>query len=231
MNNELLTVENLHKSYKNDNNEILIINNINLSIKNKLITAIVGESGAGKSTLLYMLGGLLQPSDGHVFFEEIDIYNLKPNKLANLINDNIGFIFQDYQLLADFNVIENICLSAMLKQKRTRQANNYIAKANVLLERLNIKELAFRSPSQLSGGEKQRVAVCRALINDPKLILCDEPTGSLDSKNSQEVIRLIRELKNDDQHAIVIVTHDNSVKKIADILYTIKDGQIKKAPN
>jgi len=224
MNEIILKTININKSFqKTKKSKFEVLKEISLDIVKGKITIIVGASGAGKSTLLHLLGGLDRPDYGEVIFEDQNIFKLSDDKLAKFRNLNIGFVFQFHHLLPEFSAIENVIIPQMIDGKSFSQAKQ---KSNELLKIVGLTERIDHKPAELSGGEQQRVAVARAMANNPKIIFADEPTGNLDSKNSEEIHKLILNLKSDMGMTFVIVTHNPSLVELADILYEIKDGKI-----
>jgi lipoprotein-releasing system ATP-binding protein len=184
----------------------------------------VGPSGAGKSTLLHILGGLDMPTQGEVIFEQKDIYTLSDLELSGIRNQRIGFVFQFYHLLSEFTVLENVLMPALISRQSSvvsRQSRN---DALEILEKVGLSERLTHFPNQLSGGEKQRVAIARALINKPSLLLCDEPTGNLDSRAGKDTTSLIKKINLENQMTVILVTHNAELSQIADIIYHLKDG-------
>ena len=219
----MIIAENIHKFY--DNNHIL--NGINLNIEEGEIVSLVGASGAGKTTLLQILGTIDicdKNYSSKLILKNKNINNLNENQLASLRNQEIGFVFQFHQLLPEFNVIENICIPAFINKTSKENAK---AKAIELINYLGLKDRAYNKPYELSGGEKQRVAIARALINNPSIILADEPSGNLDSSASNNLHELFNELRKDFKHTFVIATHDISLAKKSDRILKIYDGKIK----
>ena len=208
-----------------DYGELSVLKSVDLEIKEKEIVTIVGPSGAGKTTLLHILGTLDTPSLGsQVIFDGIDTTQLNTKELARFRNQNMGFIFQFHELLPEFTALENICLPAWIvhaEKKVTEQ------KALKLLARLGLKERASHKPTELSGGEQQRVAVARALINNPKIIFADEPSGNLDSDNADQLHDLFFELREEQECSFVIVTHNKELAQRADRSINLIDGVIK----
>ena len=208
-----------------DYGELSVLKSVDLEIKEKEIVTIVGPSGAGKTTLLHILGTLDTPSLGsQVIFDGVDTTRLKTKELARFRNQNMGFIFQFHELLPEFTALENICLPAWIahaEKKATEQ------KALKLLARLGLKERASHKPTELSGGEQQRVAVARALINNPKIIFADEPSGNLDSDNADQLHDLFFELREEQECSFVIVTHNKELAQRADRSINLIDGVIK----
>lgn len=214
----------LCKSYKNGAQELEVLKGINLNIKKNELLAIQGPSGAGKSTLLHILGGLDRPTQGEVFFEGLNLYDLNENERAAFRNQKIGFIFQFYHLLAEFSALENILLPCLIKSWRERKKAVDCAKS--LLDNVGLSMRMHHKPNQLSGGEQQRVAIARALVNKPELLLCDEPTGNLDSDNGQKILNLLKEISSQGRATVVLVTHDKDIAQIAGRMIYLKDGII-----
>lgn len=224
MNKVILKANNIYKSFQSTNKTKLnVLKGISLNIESGKITIIVGASGAGKSTLLHLLGGLDKPDSGEVFYDENNIFKLSDDKLAKFRNNNIGFVFQFHHLLPEFTALENVMIPQMINGTNFSQAKII---SEELLTKVGLSERTNHKPAALSGGEQQRVAVARALANNPKIIFADEPTGNLDSANSDEIHKLILKLKNEIGMTFVIVTHNPNLLALADILYEIKDGLI-----
>ncbi|KGM95411.1 ABC transporter ATP-binding protein [Clostridium botulinum] len=219
---ELVRVENLCKSYGKGETKVDALKNINMTIKKGEFVAIVGASGSGKSTLLHLLGGVDIPTLGKVILDGVDIYSLKERELSILRRRKIGFIFQFYNLLPVLTAKENIEMPVLLDGKKVDKT--YM---NELLNILGMKERENHLPSQLSGGQQQRVSIGRALANKPSIIFADEPTGNLDSKNSKEIIQLLRYSVKKYNQTLVLITHDLNIASIADRVITIEDGVIK----
>ena len=209
----------LHKSF----DSLEVLKGIDLTINDGEVVAIVGPSGAGKTTLLQLLGTLDVPDKGHVYYDDTDIYTLRDKQLAAFRGKNIGFVFQFHQLLPEFNVLENVAMPALIAGRRRSVAFD---RARELVGYMGLTQRIEHRPSQLSGGERQRVAVARALVNNPAVVLADEPSGSLDSVNRQELHKLFFDLRRDMGTTFVIVTHDNNLAAEADRIITIKDGII-----
>jgi len=215
----MLRATGLTKKY----DQLEILKGIDLHVKEGEIISIVGASGAGKTTLLQLLGTLEKPDKGQLLINGIDPFALSSNKLANFRNQNIGFIFQFHQLLPEFSAIENICLPALIKGVSLNDAKK---EASKLLELLHLSDRASHKPNELSGGEQQRIAVARSLINRPKVIFADEPTGNLDSKNSTELHQLFFDLRKEFNQTFVIITHNNALSDMSDRKLVMKDGNL-----
>ena len=219
----MITVKNIHKFYENNH----ILKGINLNVDEGEIVSLVGASGAGKTTLLQILGTIDnydKKPDSQVILKDQNINKLNELELANFRNKEIGFVFQFHQLLPEFNVIENICIPAFINNTSKKIAES---KANELIKYLDLEDRIFNKPNELSGGEKQRVAVARALINEPSIILADEPSGNLDTKTSNNLHELFINLRKDFKYTFVIATHDISLAKKSDRILEIIDGKIK----
>jgi lipoprotein-releasing system ATP-binding protein len=213
----MLIAEGIKKSYGN----LSILKGIDLHISDREIVSIVGSSGAGKTTLLQILGTLDTPDEGKTLIDNINPFELNQRKLAAFRNEKLGFIFQFHQLLPEFNALENVILPALIKGNSMSDVKK---EGMRLLELLGLNDRALHKPNELSGGEQQRVAVCRSLINNPKLIFADEPSGNLDSKNAKELHELFFFLRDELKQTFVIVTHNESLANMADRKITITDG-------
>ena len=219
---EILKVENLTKSYGKGEAKVDAIKNINLSINKGEFVAIVGPSGSGKSTLLHLLGGVDKPTSGKVYINDVDIYTLKEKDLSIFRRRNVVLIYQFYNLIPVLSVKENILLPAELDNRKIDK--DYL---DDLLKTLGLKERANHLPNELSGGQQQRTSIGRALINRPSIVLADEPTGNLDSKNSKEVLELLKLSVRKYNQTLIMITHDPSIALQADRVITIEDGTIK----
>jgi putative ABC transport system ATP-binding protein len=217
----LLEAAQLSKTYQIDDRQIHVLENLSLTVAAGEFIAIKGQSGSGKTTLLSLLSGLDAPSSGQVLIDGIDITRLSEKSMASFRNKTIGFVFQSFHLVPSLTTIENVMLPAELNQDPQARL-----KAKTLLTRVGLADRYNSLPSQLSGGEKQRTAICRALINRPRIIFADEPTGSLDSGNSTSILELLLELKSEYQSALVLATHSPSLTRRADRVQTLIDGQI-----
>jgi lipoprotein-releasing system ATP-binding protein len=200
-----------------------VLKGIDIEIRDKEVVSIVGASGAGKTTLLQIIGTLDKPDGGTIFYNGSDISRLKGKALAQFRNNNIGFVFQFHQLLPEFTALENVCIPAYIGGKSKAEAE---ARAAELLGFLNLSDRLEHKPSELSGGEQQRVAVARALVNNPSVILADEPSGNLDSENKNELHKLFFKLRDTFGQTIIIVTHDRQLAEMSDRILQIKDGLI-----
>lgn len=221
--NTILKAENIFKSFvKSKEQKLEIIKDITLELEKNKITEIVGASGAGKSTLLHILSGLDTPDSGKVEIEGTEIFKLADEKLSKFRNKNIGFIFQFHHLLPEFTAVENVSIPMMINGISLKNAKK---KSEELLESVGLKERFEHKPAELSGGEAQRVAVARALANNPKIIFADEPTGNLDSKNSDLMHNLFVDLKDKYGLTFLIVTHNQELVKLADKVLEMKDGK------
>jgi putative ABC transport system ATP-binding protein len=221
-----IELKNVVKEFGDDENKVVAVRGIDLAMDQGEFIAIMGESGAGKSTLLSMMGGLLSPTRGTVVIGEIDIYGLKRDKLADFRREFMGFIFQSFQLVPYLNVVENVQLPLAVTHHSSAAQDELAQRA---LERVGLQDKAHRLPNQLSGGEQERVAIARAVVNEPPILFADEPTGNLDSRNSADVMNLLRHL-NEDGQTIVMVTHSGDNAKYADRLVQVADGRIKETP-
>jgi lipoprotein-releasing system ATP-binding protein len=203
--------------------DLKVLKGIDIEVREKEVVSIVGASGAGKTTLLQIIGTLDRPDAGKISFDGVDTGKLKGKALANFRNSNIGFVFQFHQLLPEFTALENVCIPALIAGRSKTEAE---AKASELLGFLNLSDRLDHKPSELSGGEQQRVAVARALINNPAVILADEPSGNLDTENKNELHKLFFRLRDSFGQTIIIVTHDRHLAEMSDRILQIKDGLI-----
>jgi lipoprotein-releasing system ATP-binding protein len=215
----MLKATGIYKNYGN----LEVLKGVDIEIKKGEIVSIAGSSGAGKSTLLHILGTLDKADNGEVILDEIHMSSLSGKKLAAFRNKHIGFVFQFHHLLPEFTALENICIPGWIAKRQDREVE---AKAYALLDLLNLKDRHDHKPGELSGGEQQRVAVGRALINDPSIVMADEPTGNLDSANATELHQLFLDLRKKFQQSFLIVTHNEELAKQSDRILHMKDGKI-----
>lgn len=220
-NNKMIIAKNIHKSFGN----LEVLKGIDLWVNEGEVIAIVGPSGAGKTTLLQILGTIDKPDEGKVIVNGIDVARLNERELSVFRNQQIGFIFQFHQLLPEFTALENVMIPALIAKKEAKETAK---RAREILSELQLADRMEHKPNELSGGERQRVAVARALMNQPSVILADEPSGSLDSKNKIELHQLLFDLRTKLGLTIVIVTHDKELAKLADRIIELKDGMIQK---
>ena len=226
MNNSIiLHTENLIKTYQSTKNKLEVLKSISMDITEKKISVIIGASGAGKSTLLHLLGGLDRPDSGKIFFNNENIFDHNDDKLANFRNKNVGFVFQFHHLLPEFTALENVAIPQMISGKSFSVA---VKRSKELIESVGLSNRANHKPAELSGGEQQRVAVARALANDPAIIFADEPTGNLDSANSEIINQIIVSLRDRLNKTFIIVTHNSELVKLADEVFEMKDGKCEK---
>ncbi|MBR9919451.1 MAG: ABC transporter ATP-binding protein [Bacteroidetes bacterium] len=215
----MIKTTNIRKNY----GDLQVLKGVDLEIEKGEVVSIVGKSGAGKSTLLHILGTIDRPDEGQVVLNDTDVFSLKTKKLAAYRNEHIGFVFQFHHLLPEFTALENVCIPAYIGKKTQAFAEK---KAKELLDYLGLTERMAHKPGQMSGGEQQRVAVARALINDPEVVFADEPSGNLDSASSKELHQLLFNLRKDFQQTFVIVTHNEELAKMSDRRLQMVDGLI-----
>jgi ABC-type lipoprotein export system ATPase subunit len=223
MTEPLLSAKNLHKTYTMGKRSLEVLRGVDVELGRGDFLALRGASGAGKSTLLHLLGGLDSPNQGEIRLAGRDLAKLSRGELARVRNEEVGFIFQAYYLLPELDALENVCLPARMARTPAAQAE---ARGRELLARVGLKERMEHKPYELSGGEQQRVAIARSLINDPDLILADEPTGNLDSHTGEEIIELLCSLRREKQTTLIIATHDAKVAARAPRIIQLLDGQI-----
>ncbi|ENY8964004.1 ABC transporter ATP-binding protein [Clostridioides difficile] len=216
-----LKIEDLCKVYGKNENKVTALDHVSLTIEKGEFTAIIGSSGSGKSTLLHSIAGVDVPTSGKIYLEGQDVYGQNNEKLAIFRRRQVGLIYQFHNLIPTLNVVENITLPILMDKRKVNQE-----RLNDLLELLGLKERKTHLPNQLSGGQQQRVAIGRALMNAPAVMLADEPTGSLDSKNGQEIIQLLKESHSKYHQTLIIVTHDENIALQADRIICISDGKV-----
>ena len=218
---EILRVEHLCKIYGKEENEVRALDDVSFSVEKGQFVAIIGPSGSGKSTLLHILGGVDRPTSGKVFLEGQDVFTQNEDQLAIFRRRQVGLIYQFYNLIPVLNVTENITLPVLIDGRKVNRK-----RLEDLLTTLNLKGREKHLPNQLSGGQQQRVSIGRALMNSPAIVLADEPTGNLDSKNSQEIVELLKLSNKQYGQTLVVITHDESIALQADRIITIEDGKI-----
>jgi putative ABC transport system ATP-binding protein len=217
----IIEAKQVTKTYTVEQREIRVLDNVSLSVSESEFLVVEGSSGSGKTTLLSLLSGLDKPTSGRVFLQKRDITNKSEDDLAQLRKDMIGFVFQSFHLIPSLSALENIMFPAELKRDPAARE-----KANKLLQRMGLDKRSGNFPHQLSGGEMQRVAMCRALINNPKIIFADEPTGNLDSENGRAILDLLLEHQKESRTTLVLVTHSIAIAKMADRMIFLQDGRI-----
>ena len=217
----ILEARNIVKTYIVDHRELKVLDDVSMKLESGEFMVITGSSGSGKTTLLTLLSGLDQPSSGQVILDNWDITQASEDELAPMRNHTIGFVFQSFHLVPSMTALENIMFPAELKGDPHAGS-----RAQELLDRVGMSDRADNLPSQLSGGEKQRVALCRAMINKPKLLFADEPTGNLDSENGMGILKQLIDLKNEHGATLILVTHNPAISEAADRVVTLKDGRL-----
>ena len=215
----VIEIKEVSKSY----GQLTVVDQVSLTIPEGEIMAIVGPSGAGKTSLLQIIGTLDRPDSGKVLFDGVDVLSLNDRKMSAFRNSNIGFVFQFHQLLPEFSALENVALPALIGGMSRKEA---FRRATGLLDEMGLAPRLNHKPAQMSGGERQRTAIARAIMNSPRIVLADEPTGSLDSRNRDEIQAIMLSLRNDRKQTIVMVTHDPDMAAIADRTVTMADGKI-----
>lgn len=218
---EILKIENLTKVYGSGENEVRALDGVSFSVEKGEFLAIIGPSGSGKSTLLHILGGVDRPTSGKVWLDGQDVYEQDEEQLAIFRRRQVGLIYQFYNLIPVLNVVENMTLPVLLDGRKVN-----VERLNELVETLGLSERKNNLPNQLSGGQQQRVSIGRALMNAPAVVLADEPTGNLDSRNSQEIVELLRQSNVKYKQTLIVITHDESIALQADRIIAIEDGRI-----
>jgi len=220
----VIEVKDLHKSYNNQAEELQVLKGINLRIVRGQLFCIQGPSGAGKSTLLNLIGTLDEPTSGKILFDGVLINKSTEKKIAEFRNKRLGFVFQLYHLLPEFTALENVMLPVLIRSWWRRQ--EAVSRAEKIFEQMGLSGRMNFMPSQLSGGEQQRIAIARALINRPDILLCDEPTGNLDSDNGERILKILKGLSREDNTTVILVTHNREVADFCDSVIYLKDGRI-----
>ncbi|ASU15912.1 lipoprotein-releasing ABC transporter ATP-binding protein LolD [Actinobacillus pleuropneumoniae] len=223
---ELLRCENISKFYDEGNQKVQVLKDVSFSMNSGELVAIVGSSGSGKSTLLHTLGGLDQPSSGEVWIKQQSLQKLNANKLAQLRNQNLGFVYQFHHLMADFTALENVMMPMLIGNQNKSEARD---RAEKMLQAVGLSHRITHRPSALSGGERQRVAIARALVNNPALVLADEPTGNLDQKTTESIFDLIKKLNAEQNIAFLLVTHDLNLANKLSRRFVMRDGVLSEA--
>ena len=224
MNTALLSCQNITKSYQEGTQQTEVLKQVSFSMQPSELVAIVGSSGSGKSTLLHTLGGLDQPSSGEVFIKGQSLQQMSPNALAKLRNQYLGFVYQFHHLMADFTALENVMMPMLIGQQNKTEAQD---RAEQILSAVGLQHRISHRPSALSGGERQRVAIARALVNNPALVLADEPTGNLDHKTTESIFELIQQLNQEKQIAFLLVTHDLNLAEKLNRRLIMQDGVLR----
>lgn len=224
MNTALLSCQNVSKFYQEGTQQTEVLKQVSFSMQPSELVAIVGSSGSGKSTLLHTLGGLDQPSSGEVFIKGQSLQQMTPNALAKLRNQYLGFVYQFHHLMADFTALENVMMPMLIGQQNKIEAQD---RAEQILSAVGLQHRISHRPSALSGGERQRVAIARALVNNPALVLADEPTGNLDHKTTESIFELIQQLNQEKQIAFLLVTHDLNLAEKLNRRLIMQDGVLR----
>jgi len=224
MNTALLSCQNVSKFYQEGTQQTEVLKQVSFSMQPSELVAIVGSSGSGKSTLLHTLGGLDQPSSGEVFIKGQSLQQMSPNALAKLRNQYLGFVYQFHHLMADFTALENVMMPMLIGQQNKTEAQD---RAEQILSAVGLQHRISHRPSALSGGERQRVAIARALVNNPALVLADEPTGNLDHKTTESIFELIQQLNQENQIAFLLVTHDLNLAEKLNRRLIMQDGVLR----
>ena len=220
----MIRLENIYKEYKLGKESIVALNNVSVEFQEGKMYAIMGRSGSGKSTLVHILGLLDSPTSGHIYLDNKDVTNLKEDKVQEIIGQNIGFVFQKFYLNNNLTALENVILPSLINKEITKDERR--KKAIKLLELVGLENRLNHKPKELSGGEAQRVAVARSLINNPKIIIADEPTGNLDKTSELIIFKLLKEISKQDK-IVIVVSHNELIKEYADKVYYLDDGVLK----
>ena len=220
----MIRLENIYKEYKLGKENIVALNNVSVEFQEGKMYAIMGRSGSGKSTLVHILGLLDSPTSGHIYLDNKDVTNLKEDKVQEIIGQNIGFVFQKFYLNNNLTALENVILPSLINKEITKDERR--KKAIKLLELVGLENRLNHKPKELSGGEAQRVAIARSLINNPKIIIADEPTGNLDKTSELTIFKLLKEISKQDK-IVIVVSHNELIKEYADKVYYLDDGVLK----
>ena len=220
----MIRLENIYKEYKLGKENIVALNNVSVEFQEGKMYAIMGRSGSGKSTLVHILGLLDNPTSGHIYIDNRDVTNLKEDKVQEIIGQNIGFVFQKFYLNNNLTALENVILPSLINKEITKDERR--KKAIKLLELVGLENRLNHKPKELSGGEAQRVAIARSLINNPKIIIADEPTGNLDKTSELTIFKLLKEISKQDK-IVIVVSHNELIKEYADKVYYLDDGVLK----
>ncbi len=220
----MIRLENIYKEYKLGKESVMALNNVSVEFQEGKMYAIMGRSGSGKSTLVHILGLLDSPTSGHIYLDNKDVTNLKEDKVQEIIGQNIGFVFQKFYLNNNLTALENVILPSLINKEMTKDERR--KKAIKLLELVGLENRLNHKPKELSGGEAQRVAVARSLINNPKIIIADEPTGNLDKTSELTIFKLLKEISKQDK-IVIVVSHNELIKEYANKVYYLDDGVLK----
>ena len=220
----MIRLENIYKEYKLGKESVMALNNVSVEFQEGNMYAIMGRSGSGKSTLVHILGLLDSPTSGHIYIDNKDVTNLKEDKVQEIIGQNIGFVFQKFYLNNNLTALENVILPSLINKEITKDERR--KKASQLLKLVGLENRLNHKPKELSGGEAQRVAVARSLVNNPKIIIADEPTGNLDKTSELTIFKLLKEISKQDK-IVIVVSHNELIKEYADKVYYLDDGVLK----
>lgn len=220
----MIRLENIYKEYKLGKESVMALNNVSVEFQEGKMYAIMGRSGSGKSTLVHILGLLDSPTSGHIYIDNRDVTNLKEDKVQEIIGQNIGFVFQKFYLNNNLTALENVILPSLINKEITKDERR--KKASQLLKLVGLENRLNHKPKELSGGEAQRVAVARSLVNNPKIIIADEPTGNLDKTSELTIFKLLKEISKQDK-IVIVVSHNELIKEYADKVYYLDDGVLK----
>jgi len=223
MSEDILVARNLYKTYYRDDQAVPVLKGVNLKVKKREIISIIGPSGVGKSTLLHLLGALNRPTKGKIFLEREEVYNLNDGELATLRNRKIGFLFQFHYLLSEFTALENVMMPGLIRVQSHREIEE---RAREILEEMGLGKRLDHRPCELSGGEQQRVALARALVNEPDVIIADEPTGNLDRKTAEAIHSLLWELNSEKGKTLILATHNEKLARRAKRIVCLVDGRV-----